>query len=1133
MKTTLLLLPLLLLSCLPAGAQNYDLCPALDISGADLCNDACVFCFLDGQEGSTQGFTGQDANGFCDSVENEQWYGFVANATAATISVASSTCLYGNGVQVALYPACGATPLPGGCNPGVPNGASVPASITVDLIPGNVYYLMVDGYDGDGCNFKISVDPPGAILSGNPVKHEILLCQNETYAINGIDYAAPDTITVITPVVDACDKIDVYYLLEKIYIPVAQQVIFCPGESVTVDGVVYQQPATVTKILPGTGGCDTLLTYNIGFNPDAGACPSCSETFFKTIGFEGQNVRGYGIFEAGDGNLYVTGTKQDSALLMKIYPSGGVIWSRTFDITPGANDNIAEVIEDSEGMIAGCGQSGDLQPDLTGFAFRYDPVSGNMLWVRTFSEESPYVTGILEKAPGGNYLVYSNPHQPVNDAGLTEISRLDGSFLPSFLSKRLNLGAADNFNSALISNGNFYGVGRFTMGNAFTDMRHSLTRIDLSNGDITYTTLNHVPPGNVARLYGMDLLLEDTNIISTSFGDENGENLNNSRIFLHKTLVTGNLQWTKRFDIEAINGESVDELVSVPDGYIMYCHNLSGAPGDLYLIKTDKSGNLVWAKKVDFGFNDNLARISGQSQIIEKNGYLYFVATTTDENGRSQMLLVKTTGDATLKGDCDFITDTPVTASEVFNPSTWAVAVVDMLPSLTFSSATAEPVATALRIDKACKVYVDKQVAVGLCPGESIVIGGIPYFQEGTVVDTVPGNAGCDSIITYTITALPQPERAETILFCKGDSITIDGNVYTQPGIVVAVAAAMTGCDTLITYTLEYIETPNAALSISCSTDIDLPTSPGTGPVAVQYPLPVATSDCNCPGIALALTQGLPPGALFPPGTTMVCYEARDSCDNTASCCFEVTVREELGCDIKETACMKYELLSIAHSGTSDLTYRIRATNKCANKLIYTAIQIPDGTVATAPGNNTVFTAQSGRMYDVRNPNYSPFYSVRFKSQADSISNGQSDIFEYTIPGQAPPAYIQITSRLYPQLFYEAYLNTFYCPVQAAAQQQGIAERDATDFHTSKELRVFPNPTDGLLYLDLSAWPPEGRHIRIFSSQGQLVQEVAAIHEGQFEVIRLPKTLPDGLYVLEVRTATGIRETVRFVKQDK
>ena len=83
--------------------------------------------------------------------------------------------------------------------------------------------------------------------------------------------------------------------------------------------------------------------------------------------------------------------------------------------------------------------------------------------------------------------------------------------------------------------------------------------------------------------------------------------------------------------------------------------------------------------------------------------------------------------------------------------------------------------------------------------------------------------------------------------------------------------------------------------------------------------------------------------------------------------------------------------------------------------MIYTAIQIPDGLVAEAPANNSVYHSEDGRAYDVRNPNYSPFYSIRFKSQMDSISNGQSDIFSYTLPAQSATLVKPETGVVLPQ----------------------------------------------------------------------------------------------------------------------
>jgi hypothetical protein len=418
---------------------------------------------------------------------------------------------------------------------------------------------------------------------------------------------------------------------------------------------------------------------------------------------------------------------------------------------------------------------------------------------------------------------------------------------------------------------------------------------------------------------------------------------------------------------------------------------------------------------------------------------------------------------------------------------------------------------------------------IQFCPGEFVTIGGVNYDQSGVVADTTAGSNGCDKITTYTLIRLPQPVVSSTVEFCKGDTVFIAGNAYTQPGTVMDTIPAPGSCPTIATYTLVYLDDPDAILSIDCIDDINIASQPGTGPVAIDYDLPVAASDCICPGVSLVLTEGLPSGSLFPITTTKVCYQATDSCGNTAKCCFNVTVREEQPCDVKEIGCMKYELLDIRRNiNTLNLTYRVRVTNKCDNKMIYTAIEIPDGTVAVAPANNSVYSSEDGRKYDVRNPNFSPFYSIRFKSTNDSIFGGNSDIFEYTLPPQTDVDYIHVTSRLYPQIFYEAYLNTFNCPIELVDDTPRPGkERSATS--PAPGLRVFPNPTSGTLYADLSGWQGQQLRIGLTDAQGKLLQQQYITANTAPQQILLPDGLADGLYFFEVTAENGEKRAVRIV----
>jgi PKD repeat protein len=412
------------------------------------------------------------------------------------------------------------------------------------------------------------------------------------------------------------------------------------------------------------------------------------------------------------------------------------------------------------------------------------------------------------------------------------------------------------------------------------------------------------------------------------------------------------------------------------------------------------------------------------------------------------------------------------------------------------------------------------------CPGDTVFIDGQAYTQPGTATGTVPASVGCDTLVTYTLAFAPLPTASKTILFCPGETVVIGGQTYTQPGTVTGIVPAATGCDTLVTYTLQYSSTGfSSTMDIHCPNDFYVDIPPGDSAALVTYPLPTATTDCICPGISLQLQQGLPSGSNFPLGSTDVCYTATDSCGGDITCCFKVVIQEKSSCDVKVIDCVKFELIGITQNAAGQQSYRIRVTNDCAQKMIYFAAQVPDGLVAVAPLNNAVYAAPSGRNYLVRNPNYTPFYSLRFASTTDSIANGQSDVFKYTLPPQADPTYIHVIVRLKDQIYREAHLNTFYCPVVYETSNRPVTERAETD----SNIRLYPNPTDGLLYLDAPDWKAGGMQLRVLDNQGRVVFSKRADSPEHPATIRLPELLSSGLYVLDVRFDDGRQWTQRFV----
>lgn len=435
---------------------------------------------------------------------------------------------------------------------------------------------------------------------------------------------------------------------------------------------------------------------------------------------------------------------------------------------------------------------------------------------------------------------------------------------------------------------------------------------------------------------------------------------------------------------------------------------------------------------------------------------------------------------------------------------------------------------------------------VKFCPGDAVTLGGQTYTQPATVVliEQATAGVGCDTVATYTLEFLPLPTRSQTIEFCVGESVVIGGQTYSQPGQVTITepATAPVGCDTVVTYTLKFFDPPPANLTLTCPANVEYTLTSGSDVIAVNFPQPTAASDCLCPGIQIGQTSGQASGSTFPIGTNTVCFSAQDSCGDVATCCFQVKVLESPPCDTKTISCIRFDLLSITKDAAGKKTYRIRVTNNCTEALLYTAFQLPSGLTAVKPVNNSIYTAPSGRPYFVRNPNFSPIYSIQFRSGTDAIASGASDVFKYTLPEQASVAYINTVARLKNGAFYEAHLNTFFCPVGTTppgdlrpeeGEERGVEQeakgKEPGAIGKGYELRVFPNPTSDVLNADLSSWAGQTVQIRVLDARGQLLAQMPAFAESTAQRVPLTEGLASGLYFLEVMAGNGERAVARFV----
>lgn len=98
------------------------------------------------------------------------------------------------------------------------------------------------------------------------------------------------------------------------------------------------------------------------------------------------------------------------------------------------------------------------------------------------------------------------------------------------------------------------------------------------------------------------------------------------------------------------------------------------------------------------------------------------------------------------------------------------------------------------------------------------------------------------------------------------------------------------------------------------------------------------------------------------------------------------------------------------NDGTVDFCFKVR--NGYRHGLKNVSFELP-GVTAISPANNSTYYC--GKTYSVKNPNYSPFYSIKFTTMSyRGIRYGQADYFCYTLP--AADAYsltsIQVRAKI-------------------------------------------------------------------------------------------------------------------------
>ncbi len=168
----------------PVGVVS---CGGNPITGNNCCDALLLTDNLDGYCGNTGGYTASiDSVSGCAYIENNSWIAFIAEETDVEIGITSSNCIGGMGVQAVIFETTDCTNLNQVSNCWNPGSATTGSLIANGLTPGETYYLMVDGWNGDVCDYTLSII--SGVLTTSATAADTMLCLGQSTALSANVY---------------------------------------------------------------------------------------------------------------------------------------------------------------------------------------------------------------------------------------------------------------------------------------------------------------------------------------------------------------------------------------------------------------------------------------------------------------------------------------------------------------------------------------------------------------------------------------------------------------------------------------------------------------------------------------------------------------------------------------------------------------------------------------------------------------------------------------------------------------------------------------------------------------------------------------------------------------------------------
>jgi gliding motility-associated-like protein len=395
-----------------------------------------------------------------------------------------------------------------------------------------------------------------------------------------------------------------------------------------------------------------------------------SQTFYRTYGNTSTNESGLCTIKSPDGNFFIGGYKDDSAMIVKLDPLGNILWTKCVKPTVG-NNIIHDISISPDGFLIGVGNGFNSLTSVPrdGFVFKMD-LAGTSLWLSIVNDNRDIFFDNIIPVSSTNYIIYGSVYETSSfswpDVISVNVDASNGSIIstsPRYDYVPSNSFIDDCYSSTMNSSGTaIYSTGRiYVNGSSPSSMRPFISRFG-TNGQHQWSKYLLFNSSQSARIYGIDIIFENNSLTIAYFGDVNGASSNFTVGLIH-TDTLGNVLWSKNYNLLATNAEISSNLLVTPNGYVITGYELSGG-NDLFMLSTDFQGNMLWTKSYGTPASTENLRYTHLACSYVDAGLIYFTAQSV-QGINTDMLFMCTD----LSGNIQCINPSNLTLTTTINPT--------------------------------------------------------------------------------------------------------------------------------------------------------------------------------------------------------------------------------------------------------------------------------------------------------------------------------------------------------------------------------------------------------------------------------------------------------------------------------